>query len=72
MSLSTNIKNKCVVRKANIYYYLFFDVMDVIFFPSKVSHFQYDHRFVFKREMENIRSCQEVRLQNLIKFRLSG
>ena len=64
------IRNKCVARKINLY---FFDVMKngQIFF-SKVCHFQYDNRFLFSREMGNIRSCKEVRLQKLIKFRLSG
>ena len=31
--------------------------------PSKVCHFQYDNRFVFSREMGNIRGWEEVRLQ---------
>ena len=53
--------------------YLFFDVMknDHIF-PSKVWHFQYDHRFLFSREMRNIRTYKKARLQELINFRLSG
>ena len=41
-------------------------------FPSKVSHFQYDHIFVFSREIGKIVMCKEIRLQKLIKFRLSG
>ena len=40
-------------------------------FPSKACHFQYDHIF-FSREMRNIRTCKRVRLQKLVKFRLSG
>ena len=40
--------------------------------PSKVPHFQYDNRFLFSREMGNIRSCRGIRLQKLIKYRLSG
>ena len=39
---------------------------------SKVCHFQYDHRFLFSTEMENIRTRKEISLQKLIKFRLSG
>ena len=41
-------------------------------FPSKVSHFQYSHRFLLSREMENIRTCNEIRLQKLVKSRLPG
>ena len=41
-------------------------------FPSKICHFQYDHRFLFSREMGNSRACNEVRLQKLIKLRLLG
>ena len=53
ISMLTNIRNKCVFRKINVH---FFKVMknDEIF-PSKVCHFQYDDRFLFSREMENIR-----------------
>ena len=52
---------------------LFFDVMkNGQIFPSNVCHFHYDPRFLFSREMGNIRTCKEVRLQELIKFRLSG
>ena len=69
-SLSTNIRNKCVIRKINLH---FFDVMkNGQIFPSNVCHFHYDPRFLFSREMGNIRTCKEVRLQKLIKFRLSG
>ena len=31
-------------------------------FPSKICHFQYDHRFPFSRKMENIRGYKEVRM----------
>ena len=41
-------------------------------FPSKVCHFQFDHRFFFSREMGNIRTYQKIRPQKLIKFGLSG
>ena len=69
MPLLTNIRNKCVIRKINI----FFGVTNNgQIFPSKVCHFQYDHRFLFSREMGNIRTCKEIRLQKLIKFILSG
>ena len=37
-------------------------------FLSKVCHFQYQYRFLFSREMGNIRACKEVRLQKLTKF----
>ena len=51
---------------------LFFDVMKSgQIFPSKVCHFQYDNRLLFSKEMGNIRSWKEVRLQKLITFRLS-
>ena len=52
---------------------LIFDVMkNGKNFPSKVCHFQYDHRFLFSREMSKIRTCKEVRMQKLVKFRLAG
>ena len=69
MPLLTNIRNKCVTRKIN----LFFSVTkNGQIFPSKDCHFQYGHRFLFSREMGNIRTCKEIRLQKLIKFILSG
>ena len=59
--MSTNIRNKRVIRKINVY---FFDVMkNGHSFPSKVCHFQYDHRFLFSREMGNIREYKVVRLK---------
>ena len=51
--LSTNIRNKCIKRKINPY---FFEVMKNDQIVSlKVCHFQYDNRFFFSREIENIR-----------------
>ena len=51
---------------------LFFDaIKNGHIFPSKVCHFQYDQRFLLSREMENIRTCKEVRLQKLTQFKLS-
>ena len=51
---------------------LLFDVMkNGQIFSSKVCHFQYDHRFLLSREMENIRTCKEERLQKLTQFILS-
>ena len=68
--LVKNIRNKCFVRKINL---CFFDVMkNGQIFPSKVCHFQYDHRWHFSRKKGNIRTCKEARLKKLIKFRLSG
>ena len=50
---------------------LIFDVMKYgQIFPSKVCHL-FENRFLFNREMGNIRSCKEVRLQKFIKSRLS-
>ena len=59
-----------------MYYYenksLFFDVTkNGQIFPSKVCHFQYDHRFLSSRQMGNIRTCKEVCLKILTQFRLS-
>ena len=52
---------------------LFFNVMkDGKIFPAKVCHFHYDLRFRFSREIGNIRTCKELLLQKLIKFRISG
>ena len=51
----------------------FFDAMkNGHIFPSKVCHFQYDNRFLFSKEMRNIRTCKEISLEELIKFGLSG
>ena len=58
--------NQCVTRKINGV------IKNGRIFPSKVGYFQYDNRFLFSREMGNIRSCKLIRLQKLIKFRLSG
>ena len=60
------MRNKRVIIKINP---LFFDVMkNGNVFPSKVCHFQYDHRFHFSRETGNINGYKEVRLK--IKNRL--
>ena len=65
----TNIRNKCVIRKINLF---FFDVMkNGQIFPSKVFHFQYDQRFLLSREMGNIRTCKGRTLQKLTQFTLS-
>ena len=51
---------------------LFFDVIkNGQIFPLNVIHFPFDRRFLFSNEMRNIRTCKEVRLQKLNKFRLS-
>ena len=52
ISLLTNVRNKCVIRKINLY---FFDVMkNGQIVPSKVCHFQNDHKFFFIGEMGNV------------------
>ena len=38
-------------------------------FPPKVCHFNFDHRFIFNRE---IRSITKIRLQKRIKFGFPG
>ena len=59
--LLTNIRIKYVIRKINL---SFSDVMkNSQIFPSKVCHFQYDQRFLFSKEMGNIRAYKEVRLK---------
>ena len=51
---------------------LFFKVMkNGQIFPSNVCHFQYDHRFLFSREMRNTGTFKDIRMQKLVKFRLS-
>ena len=41
---------------------LFFNVKkNVQIFSSRFCHFQFDHRFLFSREMGSIASCKEVR-----------
>ena len=61
---------------SQIFLVIFFEVMKSGHIsPSKVCNFrnfQYDHRFLFSREMENIRAGMEVRLPKLTKFRFSG
>ena len=60
-SLLTNIRNKRVIRKINLY---FFDVMkNGHIFSSEVRHFQYDHGFLLSRETGNFREYKEVRLK---------
>ena len=55
------LRNNCVFRKINLY---FFGVMkNGHIFPLKVRHFQYDHRFLFSREIGNIRTWKEIRLK---------
>ena len=34
-------------------------------FPSQIGHFEHDHRFLFNREMRNIRSCMDLRQDNI-------
>ena len=59
--LLTNIRNKGVIRKINLY---LFDVMkNGHIFPSEVCHFQYDYRSHFSRKIGNIREYKEVRLE---------
>ena len=80
-SLLSNIRNKCVKIKIkffflfsflSFFFLFFFDVMkNGQIFPSNACHFQYDHRFLFSREMGNIKTCKKMRLQKFVKFRLS-
>ena len=50
---------------------LFFDVLkNGQIFASKVSHFQYDNRFLFSREMGTISSWKEVTLQTIYVARI--
>ena len=48
ISLLTNIRNKRVIRKINLY---FWRHENSHIFSSKVCHLQYDHRFLFSRKM---------------------
>ena len=68
--LLENIRNKCLKRKTNLYF--FDDMKTGQIFPSKVCRFQYNHRFFLSREMGNIRVCNEASLQRRVKFRLPG
>ena len=65
-------KNKSLLLLLSLLLFCFFDVMkyDHII-SSKLWHFLYNNRFLFSREMENIRSCKEIKLQKLMKLRLS-
>ena len=55
--------------RENKYLFFFFDVIknDQIFL-SNICHFQYDHRFLFSREMGNIRTCKEYVCKNVLKL----
>ena len=68
-SFLTNIRNECVFRKMNLY---FLTSLNSKTFPSNSYHFQYNHRLLFSREIRKIRTCKKIRMQKLIKFRLSG
>ena len=68
--LSINVRHKCVITKVNLFF--FGDTKKVQIFPWEIGHFERDHRFLFSKQMGNIRSCNEVRQQKLVKFRLSG
>ena len=62
----TNIRNKSVVRKINLYFFDF--IKNGQIFPSKVCYFQYGHRFLFSRVMGNIRMYKEYVWKNLLKI----
>ena len=68
--LLENIRNKCLIRKTNLYF--FGDMKTGQIFPSKVCRFQYNHRFFLNRKMGNIRASNEASLQKRVKFRLPG
>ena len=59
--LLTNMRQKSAIRKINLYFFEFMKSGHI--FPSKVSHFQYDHGFRFSRETGNIREYKDVRLK---------
>ena len=60
-SLLTNMRNNYVARQINVY---FLDVMkNGQIFSSRICHSQYDHRLSFSRDMGNIKTCKEIRLQ---------
>ena len=68
--LLVNKYKKQMCYKENLY---FFDVMkNGEIFSLKVCHFQYNRRFLFRRETRNSRTCKEVCMQKLIKSWLSG
>ena len=50
-SFLTNIRNKRVIRKINLYFFDF--TKNGHIFPSKVCHLQYEHGSLFSREMGN-------------------
>ena len=54
-SLLANIRDKCVTRNTNVFFLDITKNRQVL--ASKVCHFQYDHRFLFRSEMGNIRMC---------------
>ena len=59
-------KQRCYRENRSLFFHV---IKNGHIFSSKICHFQSDHKFLFSREMENIRVCKEARLQT---FRLSG
>ena len=54
----SNVIEACLKVTINLYKYK----STFHIFPSKVCHFQYHYRFLFNRELGNIRACKEVRM----------
>ena len=46
--------------------YLFLDILkNAQIFLSEIGYFEHDHRFLFNREMANIRRCKYLRQDNI-------
>ena len=67
ISLTAKCKKQMCYKKKD---FLFQIMKNVQMFPLEAGRFEHEHRILFSREIENIRSYKEVRLQKRIKFKL--
>ena len=61
-SCEINMRNKCVTRKINLFFWRR-EKCQII--PSEIGHFEHDHRFLFNRELGSIRSFKDVRQDSI-------
>ena len=64
--LLENIRNKCLIRKTNLYF--FDDMKTGQIFPSKVCRFQYNHRFFLSRKWETLEHLVRQVCKNVLSL----
>ena len=67
VSLLTHLRNKCVIREVNFYFLTLWKLAK--FFLLKFFVF---NMITVSKDMGNKRTCKEMHLQKLIKFKLPG